>query len=139
MTKSSIEGGSTAIAVSGLQAQKKRIQILAENIANANSTARTPGGEPYRRQIPVFKVEPMGGDEGVVLSGVKADLKPFPQAYDPGHPAANAAGYELLPNVNSLAESLDLKQAMKAYEANLNVLDTQDAMEKATLSILDKK
>ena len=139
MTKSSIEGGSTAITVSGLQAQKKRIQILAENIANANSTARTPGGEPYRRQIPVFKVEPMGGDEGVVLSGVKADPKPFPQAYDPGHPAANAAGYVLLPNVNSLAESLDLKQAMKAYEANLNVLDTQDAMEKATLSILDKK
>ena len=134
-----IEGGSTAITVSGLQAQKKRIQILAENIANANSTARTPGGEPYRRQIPVFKVEPMGGDEGVVLSGVKADPKPFPQAYDPGHPAANAAGYVLLPNVNSLAESLDLKQAMKAYEANLNVLDTQDAMEKATLSILDKK
>ncbi len=125
--------------MSGLQAQKKRIQILAENIANANSTARTPGGEPYRRQIPVFKVEPMGGDEGVVLSGVKADPKPFPQAYDPGHPAANAAGYVLLPNVNSLAESLDLKQAMKAYEANLNVLDTQDAMEKATLSILDKK
>ena len=134
-----IEGGSTAITVSGLQAQKKRIQILAENIANANSTARTPGGEPYRRQIPVFKVEPMGGDEGVVLSGVKADPKPFPQAYDPGHPAANAAGYVLLPNVNSLAASLDLKQAMKAYEANLNVLDTQDAMEKATLSILDKK
>ena len=62
MTKSSIEGGSTAIAVSGLQAQKKRIQVLAENIANANSTARTAGGEPYRRQIPVFKVEPMGGD-----------------------------------------------------------------------------
>ncbi|MCP9032863.1 flagellar basal body protein, partial [Klebsiella sp. SWET4] len=86
-----IEGGSTAIAVSGLQAQKKRIQILAENIANANSTARTAGGEPYRRQIPVFKVEQMGGDEGVVLSGVKADPKPFPQAYDPGHPAANAA------------------------------------------------
>ena len=81
----------------------------------------------------------VGEDEGVVLSGVKADPKPFPQAYDPGHPAANAAGYVLLPNVNSLAESLDLKQAMKAYEANLNVLDTQDAMEKATLSILDKK
>lgn len=138
MSKASIEGGATAIAVSGLQAQKKRIQVLAENIANANSTARTAGGEPYRRQIPVFKVEPMGEDQGVVMSGVKADPKPFPQAYDPGHPAANAAGYVMLPNVNSLAESLDLKQAMKAYEANLNVLDTQDAMEKATLSILDK-
>lgn len=138
MSRASIEGGATAIAVSGLQAQKKRIQVLAENIANANSTARTAGAEPYRRQIPVFKVEPMGEDQGVVMSGVKADPKPFPQAYDPGHPAANAAGYVMLPNVNSLAESLDLKQAMKAYEANLNVLDTQDAMEKSTLSILDK-
>nr|WP_295108338.1 flagellar basal body rod protein FlgC [uncultured Caulobacter sp.] len=139
MSKPSIEGGLTAIAVSGLQAQKKRIQILAENIANANSVAKTPGGEPYRRQVPMFKVEPMGDDKGVALSGVKGDPKPFPQHYDPGHPAANTAGYVQLPNVNSLAESLDLKQAMRAYEANLNVLDTQGAMEKSTLSLLDGK
>ncbi|NQE65323.1 MULTISPECIES: flagellar basal body rod protein FlgC [unclassified Caulobacter] len=138
MSKPGIEGGSTAIAVSGLQAQKKRIQLLAENIANANSTARTAGGEPYRRQIPVFKVEELGDGKGVALSGVRLDPKPFPQAYDPGHPGANAAGYVLLPNVNSLAESLDLKQAMRAYEANLNVLENQDAMDASTLSILKK-
>jgi flagellar basal-body rod protein FlgC len=139
MTKSNIEGGAAGIAASGLKAQQARMRVLAENIANAASTARTPEGEPYRRQVPVFRVAMVGEERGVEMAGVKPDPSAFPKRYDPGHPAANAAGYVQLPNVSSLAEALDFKQAMRSYEANLNIMESQDAMDKATLSILNKR
>ncbi|NQE64323.1 flagellar basal body rod protein FlgC [Caulobacter sp. RHG1] len=132
------DGGGAAIAASALRAQQGRMRVIAENIANANSTGSTPGSEPYRRQIPVFEVKDLGDGQGVEMSRVRPDPSPFSKAYEPGHPAANAAGYVLTPNVNGLAESLDMKQAMRSYEANLNVLENLDAMEKSTLSLLDK-
>ena len=139
MAKVGLQGdGVAAIAASALRAEQARMRVIAENMANSSSTARTPGGEPYRRQVPVFKVLRMEGGKGVQRAGVKADPSAFSKAYDPGHPAADASGYVLLPNVNGLVESLDMKQAMRAYEANLNVLENQDAMEKRTLDLLKR-
>lgn len=128
----------SAVAVSALRAQQARMRIIAENIANSSSTAKTPGGEPYRRQVPVFKVEDIEGAKGVALARVEPDTSPFPQEYDPSHPAANKDGYVLLPNVSGMIETMDMQSAIRAYEANLNVLENQDAIDKSSLSILDK-
>src|SRR5205085_8974600 len=108
-----------AIAASALKAQQGRMRVIAENIANANSTARTAGGDPYRRQVPVFKPTTLiGGGEGVTMAKVDPDMKDFRTEYDPGNPAADAKGYVKLPNVDTLVEALDMKEAQRAYEAN---------------------
>jgi len=135
---SKIDSGSDgveAIALSALRAQQARMRVIAENMANAGSTAATPGGEPYRRQAPVFTVAKVSGGHGVSMS-VRPDPKPFNKEYAPGNPAADGAGYISTPNVDSLIEAMDMKDAMRAYEANLNVLDTQGAMDTRTLSLL---
>lgn len=128
-----------ATAASALKAQQARMRIIAENMANANSTSRTPGGDPYRRQIPVFEpVKVAGGAEGVRMARVQADPSDFKTEYDPGHPSADANGYVKLPNVNTLIEAMDMREAQRAYEANLNVIETQRAMNMRTLDILKK-
>lgn len=126
------------IAASGLRAQQARMRVIAENLANANSTARTPDGDPYRRQISVFKPEMVDGGQGVRLAKVEQDQKDFKTVYDPSHPAANAQGYVKMPNVDSLIEALDLREAQRAYEANLNVIETARSMEMRTLELLKK-
>lgn len=126
------------VAASGMRAQQARMRIIAENLANANSTSRTAGGDPYRRQVPIFEPKAVGGGEGVRMSRVEADRKDFRSTYDPGHPAANAEGYVQLPNVDPLIEALDMKEAQRAYEANLNVIETARAMEMRTLDLLRK-
>jgi flagellar basal-body rod protein FlgC len=127
-----------AVASSALRAQQGRMRVIAENIANANSTARTAGGDPYRRQIPVFKPTQVQGGEGVQMLRVDPDKSDFKSEYDPGNPAADAKGYVKLPNVNSLVEALDMKEAQRAYEANLNVIETARSMQARTLDILKK-
>ena len=127
-----------AVAASALRAQQARMRIIAENIANSNSTGRTPGSEPYRRQVPVFKVADFDGAKGVALDRVDPDQSPFPKDYDPSHPAADKDGYVLMPNVSGMIETMDMGSAIRAYEANLNVLENQDSIDKTTLSILDK-
>jgi flagellar basal-body rod protein FlgC len=128
-----------AIAASALKAQQGRMRVIAENIANANSTARTAGGDPYRRQVPVFKPTTLvGGGEGVAMAKVDPDRSDFRTEYDPGNPAADAKGYVKLPNVDTLVEALDMKEAQRAYEANMNVIETSRAMESRTLDILRK-
>ena len=127
-----------AIAASALQAQQGRMRVIAENIANANSTARTAGGDPYRRQVPVFKPAQVAGGEGVAMASVDPDRSDFRTEYDPGNPAADAKGYVKLPNVDTLVEALDMKEAQRAYEANMNVIETSRAMESRTLDILRK-
>ena len=126
------------VASSGMRAQQARMRIIAENLANANSTSRTAGGDPYRRQVPVFEPKAVGGGEGVRMSRVAADQKDFRSTFDPGHPAANAEGYVSLPNVDPLIEALDMKEAQRAYEANLNVIETARSMEMRTLDLLRK-
>ena len=127
-----------AVAASALQAQQSRMRIIAENIANAQSTAPVAGGQPYRRQIPVFQAREINGATGVALAEVRPDMGDFRSEYDPAHPAANAEGYVLRPNVDTLVEAMDMREAQRAYEANLNVIETARAMDARTLDLLKK-
>ncbi|MGV9005697.1 MAG: flagellar basal body rod protein FlgC [Brevundimonas sp.] len=127
-----------AVAASALRAQQSRMRVIAENIANAESTATTAGGTPYRRQIPVFEARNVDGATGVTLAEVRPDQSEFRKEYDPSHPAADAAGYVLRPNVDSLVEAMDMREAQRAYEANLNVIDTARAMDARILDLLKK-
>lgn len=127
-----------AVAASGLKAQQSRMRVIAENIANAESTAQTAGGTPYRRQIPVFQSANVDGATGVVLAEVRPDQGDFRMEYDPSHPAADAEGYVMRPNVDTLIEAMDMREAQRAYEANLNVIETARAMEQRTLDILKR-
>lgn len=133
-----VGGVTQAIAASALRAQQARMRIIAENLANADSTSKTPGGDPYRRQAPVFEPAKIAGAQGVRMARVEPDQTEFRQEYEPGHPSADAKGYVKLPNVNSLVEALDMRQAQKAYEANLNVIETARSMEMRTLDLLKK-
>jgi flagellar basal-body rod protein FlgC len=126
------------VAASGMRAQQARMRIIAENLANANSTARVAGGDPYRRQVPVFQPRAVEGGEGVSMTRVEPDSGDFRSTYDPGHPAADAQGYVKLPNVDPLIEALDMKEAQRAYEANLSVIETARAMEMRTLDLLKR-
>jgi len=131
--------GTMAVAASAMQAQQARMRIIAENMANADSVSRTPGGDPYRRQVPVFAptVLPDGG-QGVKVARIAQDQTPFRTQYQPGHPAADAKGYVKMPNVDPLVEALDMREAQRAYQANLNVVETVNAMETATVAVLNK-
>ncbi|MDP3399488.1 MAG: flagellar basal body protein, partial [Brevundimonas sp.] len=82
-----------AVAAGAMKAQQSRMRVIAENIANADSTALVAGGEPYRRQVPVFQSRTVDGVTGVVLAEVRPDQGDFRMDYDPSHPAANADGY----------------------------------------------
>ncbi|MBQ1542078.1 flagellar basal body rod protein FlgC [Caulobacter sp. CCUG 60055] len=127
------------IASSALRAQQLRMRVIAENIANANSTARAPGGDPYRRQVPIFREQRVAdGGAGVAMIRAEPDRSDFRLEYEPGHPAADAKGYVKTPNVDPLVEALDMREAQRAYEANLNVIETARSMESRTLDILKK-
>jgi flagellar basal-body rod protein FlgC len=134
----SIGGATQAIAVSALRAQQARMRIIAENLANANSTSRTPGGNPYRRQAAVFLPTPVAGGTGVKMARVVPDSSDFKSDYEPGNPSADATGYVKLPNVDPLIEAMDMREAQRAYEANLNVIETARAMDLRTLDLLKK-
>ncbi|OXE35629.1 MAG: flagellar basal body rod protein FlgC [Phenylobacterium zucineum] len=127
-----------SIATSALRAQQARMRIIAENLANADSTSKTAGGDPYRRQIPVFKPTRVDGGEGVRMTKVTPDNSDFKLDYEPGHPSADANGYVKMPNVEPLIEALDMREAQRAYEANLNVIETARNMDMRTLDLLRK-
>ena len=132
--------GSSAmsIAVSALKAQQARMRVVAENIANADSIGKTPGADPYRRQVPVFRSSPVEGGMGVKLTDVVPDKTDFSLEYDPSNPAADTKGYVKKPNVNPLIETMDMREAQRAYEANLNIIETQRAMDSRALDLLRK-
>lgn len=135
----SMSGVTQAVATSALRAQQARMRIIAENLANANSTSRTAGGDPYRRQTPVFEpARVAGGGNGVKMNRVDGDKTAFKTDYEPGNPSADAQGYVKLPNVDTLVEALDMRDAQRAYEANLNVIETARAMDMRTLDLLKK-
>jgi len=133
-----VAGVAQAIAASGLRAQQARMRIIAENIANADSTSKTAGGDPYRRQEPIFEPTNVAGGKGVHMKKVSPDPTEFRQEYEPGHPSADAKGYVKLPNVNALTEALDMREAQRSYEANLNVIETTRQMQARTLDLLKK-
>jgi flagellar basal-body rod protein FlgC len=135
----SITSTTQSIAVSALRAQQARMRIVAENLANSNSTSRTPGGDPYRRQAPVFQAATVaGGGTGVKMARAEADRAPFHTTFDPGNPSADAQGYVKLPNVDPLVEAMDMRDAQRAYEANLNVIETARTMDQRTLDLLKR-
>lgn len=126
-------------SASGMRAQAGRIRIVAENIANANSTPVAPGLEPYRRQVPVFSsfLDKDAGATLVTLTRVELDPAAFTVRHDPAHPAADAEGNVLVANVNPLIEMMDLREAQRSYEANLGALDQVRSMAASTLRILE--
>ena len=128
-----------SVAASGLRAQSGRIRIVAENLANADSTAPAPGLDPYRRQVPVFStfVDHKDGASMVKLQRIELDPSAFTLRFDPGNPAADAEGYVKLPNVNPLVEMRDLRQAQRSYEANLGAIEQVRSMAASTLRILE--
>ena len=134
----SASAAAMTIAASALRAQQARMRVIAENMANSDSTARTPGGDPYRRQMAVFEPVAMDGGQGVKMSRVMNDPSDFKTEYAPGHPGANAQGYVKMPNVDPLIEAMDMREAQRAYEANLNVIETARSMDSRTLDILKK-
>ena len=136
--RTTIGGSTQAIATSALRAQQARMRIIAENLATANSTSKAAGGNPYRRQAPVFLPTPVAGGIGVKMARVAPDTTDFKSDYEPGNPSADAKGYVKLPNVDPLIEALDMRQAQRAYEANLNVIETARAMDMRTLDLLKK-
>jgi len=129
---------SIAIAASGLRAQSGRMRIIAENVANAESTAQQANGDPYRRRIPTFRSEVDRSLQASVVSlgRVRPDQSEFRSKYEPGHPAADANGYVRYPNVNTLIEITDMREAQRSYEANLNVVGATRRMIQRTLDIL---
>lgn len=129
---------SMMIAASGLKAQTGRMRVIAENLANADSVARTPGGEPYRRRIPTMRSE-FDRELGATIvraAAPVADRSDFGLRYMPGHPAADARGYVRTPNVNALVETTDMREAQRSYQANLNVITAARRMMQRTIDIL---
>ena len=127
-----------AVAASALKAQQSRMRVIAENIANAESTARDGGRHALSSPDPGLRGARVNGATGVALAEVRPDQGDFRQDYDPSHPAANAEGYVLRPNVDTLVEAMDMREAQRAYEANLNVIETARAMDTRTLDILKR-
>jgi flagellar basal-body rod protein FlgC len=124
-------------AASGMRAQTLRMRIAAENVANANSTGDNPNEEPFRRRIPLLESTTLGtGAQGVRVVGAATDMSTFRREYNPSHPAADADGYVQLPNVDSLVEMMDLRDATRAYEANLNMVEAARAMTTRALDLL---
>src|ERR1700751_2431656 len=129
---------SMGIATSGLRAQAGRMRVISENIANADSTAQTAGGDPYRRKVPTFSSElDRALDAQVVTLGRgRPDPTEFLIKNAQGNPAADAAGNVKYPNVNPLIEMTDMRDAQRSYEANLNVISATRRMISLTLNIL---
>lgn len=131
-------GSTLNISASGLSAQGMRLQIIAQNLANADSTGTTPGSDPYQRRTITFQnqVDSQTGAELVGVEEVGQDTTPFPVKYDPSNPAANAQGYVKLPNVNSFVELMDMQQAERSYDADLSVMQVTRSMVSRTLGLI---
>lgn len=128
----------SSIASFGMKAQAKRLRVVAENLANADSLALTPGGDPYRRKLVTFKGElDRSLDADVVRArDTERDMSDFGREYKPGHPAADADGYVLTPNVNPLIEVMDMREAERSYEANMHAITISREMVSKTIDLL---
>ena len=131
------------VAASGLTAERGRMNVIASNLANAQTT-RGPDGTPYKRLDPVFASKPVSPDSfdavlrnvhEVVLQGVRPDTTPGQMVYDPGHPDANADGYVQYPNVNVVTEMVNLMTASRAYEAGISSIESLKSMAREAIKI----
>ncbi|AUG52026.1 flagellar basal body rod protein FlgC [Thalassospira marina] len=126
------------ISAAGMKAQGTRLRVAAENMANAESLPTRAGEDPYRRKILTFKnvMDRETGVDLVKVNKVYDDKSPFGLKYEPSHPAANAQGYVQTPNVEPMIEMMDLREAQRSYEANLNVIQSSRSMLLQTLDII---
>lgn len=129
---------SIAVATSGLRSQSGRMRIIAENLANADSGPERAGADPYRRKIPTFqrRVDRELEAQVVDLGRVQRDQSAFRTKFEPGNPVADAEGNVRMPNVNSLVETMDMREAQRSYEANLNLISSTRRMIQRTIDIL---
>ena len=129
---------SIAVASSGMRAQSGRMRVIAENVANADSTGEKPGADPYRRRIPTFerRFDRELDATMVGMGRLRQDTTAFRTRFEPGHPAADKDRIVKMPNVNSLIETMDMREAQRSYEANLNIITTTRRMISRTLDIL---
>jgi len=129
---------SLSVASSGLEAQSTRMRIVSENLANANATGRAAGSDPYQRKTVTFDaaMDRAVGAQLVKVKDVGVDQTPFRVEYDPGHPAADKAGYVKLPNVNMMIEMADMREVNRSYEANLQVVKQVRSMLSMTIDLL---
>jgi flagellar basal-body rod protein FlgC len=127
-----------SISASGMDAQTTRLRVIAENIANQDTTGTSPGADPYRRKTVTFEstLDKAAGGDTVKVKNVGTDQGDLPQRYDPGNPAADAQGYVKLPNVNSFIEVMDMREAERTYSANLSVMQATRGMVNRTIDIL---
>ncbi|MGE0072981.1 MAG: flagellar basal body rod protein FlgC [Thiomonas sp.] len=126
------------VANSGLNAQSTRLNVVASNLANANS-AVSSNGQPYRAREVVFAAQPLGGAaagvDGVTVAGVVEKPGPLKLVYDPGNPLANKDGYVAYPNVNPVDEMVNMISASRAYQADVNVMNTTKNLLLKTLTL----
>jgi flagellar basal-body rod protein FlgC len=129
---------SALIAVSGMKAQAERMRVVSENLANADSLPTTPDSTPYRRKTISFRnvLDKTAGADVVKVKKIDVDRSEFLKKYDPKHPAADSSGYVLAPNVNPLIELMDMREAQRSYEANLNVVSVSKSMLSKTVDML---
>ena len=129
---------SMIVAASGMRTQSDRMRVIAENIANANSTSKVAGGDPYRRKVATVNSEFDRTLNATLVEPGKPveDMSEFRQQYDPGNPAADKSGYVKMPNVNSLVEIMDMREAQRSYEADLTVMDATKSMLARTVDLL---
>ncbi len=129
---------SIAVATSGLRSQSGRMRVIAENMANADSGPERAGADPYRRKIPTFqrRFDRELEAQVVDMGRVQRDQSAFRSKYEPGNPTADATGNVKMPNVNSLIETMDMREAQRSYEANLNLISSTRRMIQRTIDIL---
>lgn len=126
------------IAAAGMKAQGARLRVTAQNIANADTAANTPNSDPYRRKTVIFKneLDRAQGVEKVYVDRIKEDQGDFKLKYQPSHPGADENGYIRLPNINTLVEMMDMREAQRSYEANLGMVEISKAMLGQTIDLI---
>ena len=126
------------ISGAGMRVQGERLRVIAQNLANGSSLPQDPGGKPYRRQVITFRneLDRSIGLETVRVGKIQPDRSEFGKRYEPSHPAADADGYVLTPNVNSLIEMTDMREAQRSYEANLSVIKASKSMLSLAIDLL---
>ena len=127
-----------AISARGMDAQTTRLRVIAENLANQDTTGDAPGAAPYRRKTVAFdqKLDQAVGGETVHVKEIGSDKSAFPKRFDPSHPAADAQGYVQTPNVNSFVEVMDMREAQRSFSANLNVMQVTRSMLSRAIELL---
>lgn len=126
------------VSAAAMTAQSVRLRTIAENLANANTAALSPGGDPYRRKVVTFRneLDRASGEHLVKVNKIVRDTTPFETHYAPGSPGADANGYVRMPNVNPLIELGDLREAQQSYQANVDVISVAKTMLSRAVDLL---